>query len=143
MLISPTMLIPPGTSQALIGQDKPDNRDFMRVLLGEVSRSLQRTSEVFSARQGRASFGNPLAGPLFGQVLAEKLTEHLVGRSLAPLPAKERSAPLPEKAPTPDNPPFDPFFAPLPENTTQLARQGEKMDEKAARFLPFLYHDRL
>ena len=99
----------------------------MRVLLGEVSRSLQRTTEVFSAwHGGRALFDNPLAGQLFGQVLVEKLAEHLISRSLAPGPDKGRSASPPEKVPTPDNPPFDPFFTPLPENPTQLARQGEK-----------------
>ena len=140
MLISPPMMLSPGTSQALVGQHQPDNRDFMRVLLGEVSRSLQRTTEIFSARQGgRALFANPLAGQLLGQVLAEKLTEHLVSRSLVPGSNRGQSTPAPEKAPTPDNPPFDPFFTPLPENPTQLARQGEK----ATRFLPFLYHDRL
>lgn len=136
MLISPT--VPIGTSQTLIGQHQPDNRDFMRVLLGEVSRSLQRTSQVFSARQGRALFDNPLAGQLFGQLLAEKLTGHLAERSLAPPPGKGRSDLPPDHAPTPDNSPFDPFFAPLPENTTQPDRQ----EGKTGGFLPFLYHDR-
>lgn len=138
MLISPTTVI--GSGQPLLGQHQPDSRDFIRVLLGEVSRSLQRTSGVFSGKQGRALVDNPLAGHLFGQLLAEKLTEQLVGRSPASMPDKERSNPAPEKnAPAPDNLPFDPFFAPLPENATQLARQ----EEKTARFLPFLYHDRL
>lgn len=135
MLISPNTLI--GTSQIIAGQHKPDNQNFMRVLLGEVSRSLQRTSEIFSGNQSRTLFDNPLAGHLLGQVMAEKLTEHLVGSW--PVPDNWRSQPLPDKVPAPDNPPFDPFFAPSPETTTQLARQGQKTNH----FLPFLYHERL
>ena len=143
MLMSPTMMSPTmvtGSGQPILGQHQPDSRDFIRVLLGEVTRSLQQTSGVFSGKQSRALFDNPLAGHLFGHIMAEKLTEQLVRRSPVSMPDKRRSNPAPEKtAPTPDNPPFDPFFAPLPENATQLARQ----EDKAARFLPFLYHDRL
>ena len=141
MLMSPTMMSPTmvaGSGQPILGQHQPDSRDFIRVLLGEVTRSLQQTSGVFS--QSRALFDNPLAGHLFGQILAEKLTEQLVGRLPASMPERRRPDPAPEKtAPTPDNPPFDPFFAPLPESATQLARQ----EDKTARFVPFLYHDRL
>ena len=136
MLISPTM--PIATSQPVIGQHQPDNREFMRVLLGEVSRSLQRTAQVFSAGQGGALFDNPLASQLFGQLLAEKLTEQLAGRALSPSPANVRSDLPTDQEPTPDEPAFDPFFAPLSENITQPDQQvGER-----ARFLPFLNHDR-
>ena len=143
MLMSPTMMSPTmvtGSGQPILGQHQPDNRDFIRVLLGEVSRSLQQTSGLFSGTQGRALFDNPLVGHLFGQILAEKLTEQWAGRAPASRPGPRRTDPAPEKtAPTPDNPPFDPFFAPLPESATQLARQ----EDKTARFVPFLYHDRL
>lgn len=136
MLISPTM--PTATSQTVIAEHQPDNRDFMRVLLGEVSRSLQRTAQVFSDRQGGALFDNPLASQLFGQLLAEKLTEQLAGRALSPSPDKVRSDRPPDQVPTPDQPAFDPFFAPLSESITQPDQQGGER----ARFLPFLYHDR-
>ena len=136
MLISTT--VPVGISQTLIGQHQPDNRDFMRVLLGEVSRSLQRTAQVFSDRQGGALFDNPLASQLFGQLLAEKLTEQLAGRALSPSPDKVRSDRPPDQVPTPDQPAFDPFFAPLSESITQPDQQGGER----AMFLPFLYHDR-
>ena len=136
MLISPTMAI--GASQTVIGQHQPDNREFMRVLLGEVSRSLQRTAQVFSAGQGGALFDNPLASQLFGQLLAEKLTEQLAGRPLSSTPDNVRSNLSPDQVPKPDQPAFDPFFAPLSENITQPDQQvGER-----ARFLPFLNHDR-
>ena len=134
MLISPTMAI--GTSQTVIGQHQPDNRDFMRVLLGEVSRSLQRTAQVFSARQGGALFDNPLASQLFGQLLAEKLTEQLAGRPLPSSPDNVHNGPPPDQVPTPDQPTFDPFFAPLSENITPP--EGGR----GGGFLPFLYHDR-
>ena len=134
MLISPTMAI--GTSQTVIGQHQPDNRDFMRVLLGEVSRSLQRTAQVFSARQGGALFDNPLASQLFGQLLAEKLTEQLAGRPLPSSPDNVHNDPPPDQVPTPDQPTFDPFFAPLSENITPP--EGGR----GGGFLPFLYHDR-
>ena len=136
MLISPTMAI--GTSQTVIGQHQPDNREFMRVLLGEVSRSLQRTAQVFSAGQGGALFDNPLASQLFGQLLAEKLTEQLAGRPLSSTPDNVRSNLSPDQVPTPDQPAFDPFFAPLSEGITPPDQQGGER----VRFLPFLYHDR-
>ena len=137
-MISPTMVT--GFGQPILGQHQPGSRDFVRVLLGEVTRSLQQTSGLFSGKQSQALFDNPLAGHLFGQILAEKLTEQLVGRLPPSMPERRRPDPAPEKtAPTPDNPPFDPFFAPLPESATQLARQ----EDKSARFVPFLYHDRL
>ena len=136
MLISPTM--PIATSETAIGQHQPDNREFMRVLLGEVSRSLQRTAQVFSARQGGALFDNPLASQLFGQLLAEKLTEQLAGRALSSSPDNVRGDLPPDQVLTPDKPAFDPFFAPLSESITPPDQQGGER----ARFLPFLYHDR-
>ena len=134
MLISPTM--PIVTSQTVIDQHQPDNREFMRVLLGEVSRSLQRTAQVFSAGQGGVLFDNPLASQLFGQLLAEKLTEQLAGRPLSSAPDNVRSNLSPDQVPTPDQPTFDPFFAPLSANITPP--EGVR----GGGFLPFLYHDR-
>ena len=109
MLISPTTVI--GSSQPILAQHQPDNRDFFRVLFGEVARSLQQTSGLFSGKQSGSLFDNSLAGHLFGQMLAEKLTEQMVSRSPSSMPDQGHSNLAPEEtAPTMDTPPFDPFL---------------------------------
>lgn len=56
------------------------SNDFMRVLLGEVTRQLEKTSGLFSGKGDTASlFQNELAGALLAQCLADRLTEKLSG----------------------------------------------------------------
>ncbi|MBO9480789.1 hypothetical protein [Salinisphaera sp. G21_0] len=74
-----------GASRQVNGSNRDceaSSNDFMRVLLGEVTRHLQKTSGVFSGKEhnGTASlFQNELAGALLAQCLADRLTEKLSG----------------------------------------------------------------
>ncbi|WP_257296171.1 hypothetical protein [Endozoicomonas sp. YOMI1] len=84
-LTHPTLPLDAGASRPVTGNNRASeasSNDFMRVLLGEVTRQLQKTSGVFSGKEhkGTASlFQNELAGALLAQCLADRLTEKLSG----------------------------------------------------------------
>ncbi|MBO9495285.1 hypothetical protein J7438_14485 [Thalassotalea sp. G20_0] len=84
-LSHPTLPLDSGAGRSLAtstGDVEASSSDFMGVLLGEVTRHLQKTSGVFSGKEhnGTASlFQNELAGALLAQCLADRLTEKLSG----------------------------------------------------------------
>ncbi|MGI2030048.1 hypothetical protein [Endozoicomonas acroporae] len=81
----PTVPIDAGAGRSLTtstGDFEASSSEFMRVLLGEVTRQLQKTSGLFSGKEhnGTASlFQNELAGALLAQCLADRLAEKLSG----------------------------------------------------------------
>lgn len=81
----PILPLDAGASRPVNGSNRDceaSSNDFMRVLLGEVTRQLQKTSRLFSDKEhnGTASlFQNELAGALLAQCLAEGLAEKLSG----------------------------------------------------------------
>lgn len=88
MLITPLTYTPltvyEGTARPVISSNthSESSNDFMRVLLGEVTRNLQKTSELFSSKENKGTaslFQNELAGALLAQCLADQLAVKLSG----------------------------------------------------------------